>query len=152
MAVETQWANREELPSNLLDCRLVLDNGCYISGMPVQRTTPRIREPSLAQKILSSQIKSKFLVPKMMMTFAHYRFKNCLKHKAYETGKLVLDVNEAYTSKTCSWTGEVKNNLGGAKVMVGRDGQRMDRDINGARGIFLRALGDTPALQACVVE
>ena len=89
---------------------------------------------------------------RMMMTFAHYRFKQFLKHKAYETGKLVLDVNEAYTSKTCSWTGEVKNNLGGAKVMVGSDGQRMDRDINGARGIFLRALGDTPALQACVVE
>ena len=97
-------------------------------------------------------MRTKFSVPKMMMTFAHYRFKQFLKHKAHETGKLVLDVNEAYTSKTCSWTGEVKNNLGGAKVMVGSDGQRMDRDINGARGIFLRALGDTPALQACVVE
>ena len=47
----------------------------------------------------------------MMMTFAHYRFKNCLKHKAYETGKLVIDVNEAYTSKTCSWTGEVSRKL-----------------------------------------
>ena len=87
-----------------------------------------------------------------MMTFAHYRFKQFLKHKAYEPGKLVLDVNEAYTSKTCRWTGEVNHKLGGAKVIVGRDGQRMDRDINGARGIFLRALGDTPALQACVVE
>ena len=97
-------------------------------------------------------MRTKFSVPKMMMTFAHYRFKQFLKHKAHETGKLVIDVNEAYTSKTCSWTGEVKNNLGGAKVMVGSDGQRMDRDINGARGIFLRALGDTPALQACVVE
>ena len=97
-------------------------------------------------------MRTKFSVPKMMMTFAHYRFKQFLKHKAHETGKLVLDVNEAYTSKTCSWTGEVKNNLGGAKVMVGSDGQRMVRDINGARGIFLRALGDTSALQACVVE
>ena len=48
-------------------------------------------------------------------------------------------MNEAYTSKTCSWTGEVKNNLGGAKVMVGSDGQRMDRDINGARGRYPRA-------------
>ena len=29
----------------------------------------------------------------------------------------------------------------------------MDRDINGARGIFLRALGDTPSLQkACNVH
>ncbi len=47
----------------------------------------------------------------MMMTFAHYRFKQFLKHKAYETGKLVIDVNEAYTSKTCSWTGEVSRKL-----------------------------------------
>ena len=50
-----------------------------------------------------------------MLTFAHYRFKQFLKHKAFETGKLVFDVNEAYTSKTVSWTGEIVKNLGGAK-------------------------------------
>ena len=86
-----------------------------------------------------------------MLTFAHYRFKQFLKHKAFEAGKLVLDVNEAYTSKTVSWTGEVVRNLGGAKVIrSGRDGQAMDRDLNGARGIFLRALVDTPKLQECL--
>ena len=86
-----------------------------------------------------------------MLTFAHYRFKQFLKHKAFETGKLVLDVNEAYTSKTVSWTGEIVKNLGGAKVIRSRkDGQAMDRDINGARGIFLRALGDTPKLHNCL--
>ena len=31
-------------------------------------------------------------------------------------------------------------------------GIRMDRDINGARGIFLRALGDTPALRDSAQE
>ena len=72
-----------------------------------------------------------------------------LTHGIWEAKDIHDDLPSA---KTCSWTGEVKNNLGGAKVMVGSDGQRMDRDINGARGIFLRALGDTPALQACVVE
>ena len=51
----------------------------------------------------------------------------------------MLDVNEAYTTKTVSWTGEVLENLGGAAVMVGQDGERMDRDYNGARGIYLRA-------------
>ena len=86
-----------------------------------------------------------------MLTFAHYRFKQFLKHKAFETGKLVLDVNEAYTSKTVSWTGEIVKNLGGAKVIRSRkDGQVMDRDINGARGIFLRALVDTPKLRNCL--
>ena len=31
--------------------------------------------------------------------------------------------------------------------MAGSDGVRVNRDINVARGIFLRALGDTPALR-----
>ncbi|MEQ9551201.1 MAG: helix-turn-helix domain-containing protein [Coleofasciculus sp. G3-WIS-01] len=65
---------------------------------------------------------------------------------------VVLDCNEAYTSKTVSWTGEIIPNLGGKKVIVGGDGFRMDRDINGARGIFLRALGDIPSLRACLFE
>ena len=87
---------------------------------------------------------------RQLLTFAHYRFKQFLKHKALETGKVVLDVNEAYTSKTVSWTGEVVEGLGGRKVVKGRDGFSLDRDLNSARGIFLRALGDTPTLKACI--
>ena len=55
-------------------------------------------------------------------------------------------VNEAYTSKTCSWSGEVIGNLGGRKYIKGSGGVVMERDINGARGSFLRALGDSPEL------
>ncbi|WP_044493321.1 RNA-guided endonuclease TnpB family protein, partial [Moorena sp. SIO3B2] len=40
-----------------------------------------------------------------LLTFSHFRFKEFLKHKASETGKIVVDVCEAYTSKTVSWTG-----------------------------------------------
>ena len=83
-----------------------------------------------------------------MMTWAHFRFKRFLKHKAFEAGKIALDVNEAYTSKMCSWTGEIMGNLGGKPVIKSQDGVSMDRDIHGARGIFLRALGDSPALCA----
>ena len=32
-------------------------------------------------------------------------------------------------------------------MITGSDGERMDRDYNGARGIYLRALGDIPALR-----
>jgi putative transposase len=92
-----------------------------------------------------------------MLTFAHYRFKLFLKHKAFEYGKTVVDVCEAYTSKTVSWTGELIKNLGGRKVIRSKqDGQKMDRDINGARGILLRALGDIPLvrdlLEPCIVN
>jgi putative transposase len=61
----------------------------------------------------------------------------------------VLDVCEAYTSKTASWTGEIKQ-IGGAKI-IKSGGLVVDRDLNGARGIYLRVLVDTPGLrnQAC---
>ena len=87
-----------------------------------------------------------------LLTLAHYRFKLFIKGKALETGAIVLDVSEAYTTKTVSWTGEVLENLGGAAVVVGQDGDRMDRDYNGARGIYLRALGDIPALRDWLSE
>ena len=83
-----------------------------------------------------------------LLGLAHYRFGMFLRYKAAEYGVTVLSVNEAYTTKTVSWTGELLENVGGATVIVGRDGERMDRDYNGARGIYLRALGDTPALRA----
>ena len=83
-----------------------------------------------------------------LLSLAHYRFKLFIRNKAVETGATVLDVNEAYTTKTVSWTGELLENLGGASVIVAQDGERMDRDYNGARGIYLRALGDIPALRA----
>ena len=87
-----------------------------------------------------------------MLTFAHYRFQQFLLWKAWETGKQVLLVNEAYTSKTCRWSGEIISKLGGRREVAGSDGVRLERDIYGARGIFLRALGDTPALREAAQE
>ena len=82
-----------------------------------------------------------------LLSFAHHRFRNFLRHKASENGRTVLIVKEAYTSKTVSWTGEINHKLGGRKTVSSSDGRRMDRDHNGARGIFLRALGDTLSLR-----
>ena len=85
-----------------------------------------------------------------LLTFAHYRFQRFLLWKARQTGAKVLLINEAYTSKTCSWSGEIVNKLGGARYITGQDGVTVERDINGARGALLRALVDTPALADCV--
>jgi len=79
---------------------------------------------------------------RMMMTFSHYKFKQRIKQKAFELGKTVVDVCEAFTTKTNSWTGDMWSNLGGAKN-VNINGTKINRDLNGARGIFLRALSDT---------
>lgn len=78
-----------------------------------------------------------------MLTWSHYKFKLFLKHKAFEYGKIVLDVNEAYTSKTHPQTGEVKN-IGGAKEIKLLNGDYADRDLIGSRNILLRDLVDTP--------
>jgi putative transposase len=88
------------------------------------------------RKIRSKTVRS-------MLTFAHYRFKLFLKHKAFEYGKTVLDVCEAYTSKTHPETGEVRN-VGSAKRIKLLNGDWVNRDIVGARNILLRALVDTP--------
>ena len=86
---------------------------------------------------------------RMMLTFRHFEFKQRLKWKAWLRGALVLDVNEAYTSKTLSWDG---SRLGGAKAIRDDTGFGMDRDVNGARGIFLRALGDSPFLRGLLTQ
>ena len=84
---------------------------------------------------------------RMMLSFRHYEFRQRLLWKAWQRGALVIEVNEAYTSKTRSWDGVVNNNLGGNTIVRDHDGFGMDRDVNGARGIFLRALGDSPFLR-----
>lgn len=79
-----------------------------------------------------------------MLGLGHSQFRSRLISKATNEHKHVLIQDEAYTSKTCSWSGEVIEGLGGRKRIRGSDGVSMDRDVNGARGIFLRALVDTP--------
>ena len=89
---------------------------------------------------------------RQMLTLSHYRFKVSLKHKALEYGVRVIDVCEAYTSKTVSWTGEVVANLGGCKVINSSEGHRMDRDLNGARGIFIKNVARALTVRPCTVN
>jgi putative transposase len=76
---------------------------------------------------------------RMMLTFSHYKFKCFLKLKAEEYSCNVIDVNEAYTSKTCSNCGKL-HKIGSKKTMICKCGLVMDRDVNGARNILFRAL------------
>jgi len=83
-----------------------------------------------------------------MLGLGHFRFKQKLAWMCRKYGKRLVIGNEAYTSKTRSWDGVVKTNLGGAKTIS--DGEiRVDRDANGARGFMLRALyGNSSQSQA----
>ena len=93
--------------------------------------------PKFETSKMVTKLESK--VARNMLTFAHYRFKEFLKFKAEEFSCKVVEVSEAYTSKTCSFCGTIQN-IGSKSVMKCKCGMEVDRDINGARGIFLRAL------------
>ena len=77
-----------------------------------------------------------------MLCWSHYNFRQRLISKAEEKGVYVIIQNEAYTSKTCSCCGNIQK-IGGSEVFNCQNCRTvMDRDENGARGIFLRALLD----------
>jgi putative transposase len=103
-----------------------------------------------SQMVGKSYRKLRSKTVRAMLTWAHYQFKMRLKNKALELGKKVIDVCEAYTSKTVSWTGKVKK-VGGSRV-IRSGGITLDRDLNGARGIFVRSLVDSPTLMGAIVN
>jgi putative transposase len=76
---------------------------------------------------------------RQMLDLGHYKFKMLLKWYAKKYGKKVIDCNEAYTSKTRSWNGEIDLKLQGKKIIKDKD-ISVDRDINGARNIFIKCL------------
>lgn len=85
---------------------------------------------------------------RMMLTFAHYRFRQRLLDKArnYENTTVVI-VNEAYTSKTCTKCGAINAKLGGSKTFTCASCLWTgDRDVNGARNIYLRSVVEAESL------
>jgi len=70
---------------------------------------------------------------------SHYNFRQRLQNKCQEYGCQYLEVNEAYTSKTCCKCGNVKHTLGTNKIYKCDECKIvLDRDVNGAIGIFLK--------------
>jgi putative transposase len=72
-----------------------------------------------------------------MLTWAHYRFQQFLKFQARKKNVVVVDVSEAYTSKTCTKCGHIHTKLGGAKVFrCPKCHHRLPRDWQGALGVM----------------
>ncbi len=105
--------------------------------------TKQMTEKS-GRKIRSKTVRS-------MLGFANYKFRQRLKWMAQKLGVTVLDVSEAYTSKTHPQTGVIKN-IGSAKQIRLKDGSMADRDVVGAYNILIKflteccTLGDTPVV------
>ncbi len=126
---------RDELHTKTI--RFMVDNFDIIL-IPTFETSQMAKRAQ--RKLQSKAVRS-------MLTWAHFKFKKRLKVAAMQCGKTVIEVNEAYTSKTCSWSGEMVN-IGSSETIRGSDGITMHRDVNGARGIFLRALAELPSLES----
>ncbi|MFU1780223.1 RNA-guided endonuclease InsQ/TnpB family protein [Haloarcula japonica] len=69
--------------------------------------------------------------------FPHYKFKQLLRYKLKERGLPLIEVDEAYTSQTCSKCGEKGERYRGRFRCSGTE---MDADYNGAVNIGQRAL------------
>jgi len=105
------------------------------------RTFDRILIPTFETSQMVTKLASS--TSRNMLTFAHYRFKQYLKARGQQAMCEVIEVSEAYTSKTCSYCG-TQHKIGSKKRMKCSCDADVDRDLNGARGIFLRALVVTP--------
>jgi putative transposase len=76
-----------------------------------------------------------------MLMLAHYKFRLRLIQKARQHGKVLVTVDEAYTSKTCSQFGTQHHHLGAAKTFKCPNkvcDAVFDRDVNATKNILLR--------------
>lgn len=83
-------------------------------------------------------------VVRSMNCFRFFEFKERLKLKCKENGVTFVESSEAFTSKTNSFTGELIENLGSKEKFMFNN-VSVDRDINGARNILIRAMRDASA-------
>lgn len=117
---------------------------CYLTKNYRLIFLPTFESSDMVAKV-KRKIRSK--TARAMLTWAHYRFKQTLKHQAQKRSVTIIEVSEAYTSKTCTRCGHVHTKLGGAKIFkCSSCNYEINRDFNGALGILLRALRYTSTL------
>ena len=73
------------------------------------------------------------------ISFYHFLLK--LEYKCNTRNICLKQIDESYTSKTCSLCGYIKNDLGGNKIYECKKcNSRLDRDYNSCRNILLKSL------------
>jgi putative transposase len=95
-----------------------------------------------SQMIIKRKRKLKSKSVRQMLTFRFHDFAKHLECKCLEFGKICIRVDESFTSQTNSFTGNLMKI--GSKEHFVFDNCRINRDINGARNILIRALVDQP--------
>jgi putative transposase len=79
-----------------------------------------------------------------ILSWSHCGFRKRLNYECEKNGKTMFIQEESYTSKTCSSCGWINDQLRNADVYVCKNMNcelyAIDRDLNGARNIFLKGL------------
>jgi len=83
---------------------------------------------------LSSKVKRR------MQSLCHYRFQQKLLNRCQITGNIVYLVNEAYTTQTCGQCGNLQKVGCATMYTCPNCNYTMDRDIHGARNIFIKTI------------
>lgn len=81
-----------------------------------------------------------------MSLWAHYKFKQILRFSMFKRGKVLIECDESYTTKTCGRCGILHDGIGSSKRFRCPNCRlEIDRDFNGARNVLLRCIfaGDT---------
>ena len=97
-----------------------------------------IHIPKFETKQISQKLKFNKSTNRDLFNQRHYTFRTRLIHSAGDGFKINV-CNEAYTSKTCTWCGIMNNKLGRSETFnCDVCKLSINRDINGARNIFLK--------------
>ena len=81
------------------------------------------------------------MTKRIALSLNFFQFRQRLKYKCDTKGVRYGKINEWMTSKMCSKCGNVKENLGGNEIYnCEKCHMKMERDINGARNIYIKAI------------
>lgn len=93
------------------------------------------------KKIISNDTsKLNDMTKRISSSLKFYQFSLRLAFKCQERENSFSLIDESYTSKTCSFCGEINDKLGALKVFDCKNcNSIIDRDINGARNIYIKS-------------
>ncbi len=95
-----------------------------------------INTPFESQKMVQTLGRN---MSRIMNNMSYYKFKQQLKGKCEERNVKMEIKEEYYTSRTCTYCGKIKNDLGSNKTYeCNKCKIKLERDSNGARNILLR--------------
>ena len=94
---------------------------------------PKFDTQRIVQKLESR------ITNRRLMAVSHFAFRNRIIHKAKKNHSEIILCSEAYTTQTCGGCG-LLSHCDGNRIHNCSCGLSIDRDVNGARNVFLRSL------------